>query len=213
MPRLSPPSPRLGGAWREPRGRCRGVHRHEPCVHRRHRREPAKGPDHLRQIPCRQTDQRGRRRGAPGRAEEPQRTQQEPLPVAQEPAEPVRPPAHPTGKPLRLESQDRSGIPYAPSLPGALRPARRRGQRLPEKMVLLGHAQPSAPMVEAARMVKRHWDGILRWFQSKIANGIMEAINSLVQAAKAKARGYRSMRNLKAVIYLIAGKMELALPT
>src|SRR5208282_5374393 len=69
------------------------------------------------------------------------------------------------------------------------------------------------PMVEAARMVKRHWDGILRWFQSKIANGIMEAINSLVQAAKAKARGYRSMRNLKAVIYLIAGKMELALPT
>ncbi|HKM70944.1 MAG TPA: transposase, partial [Stellaceae bacterium] len=69
------------------------------------------------------------------------------------------------------------------------------------------------PMVEAARMVKRHWDGILRWFQSKIANGIVEAINSLVQAAKAKARGYRSMRNLKAVIYLIAGKMELALPT
>jgi hypothetical protein len=39
----------------------------------------------------------------------------------------------------------------------------------------------------------------------------MEAINSLVQAAKAKARGYRSMRNLKAIIYLIAGKLELAL--
>lgn len=69
------------------------------------------------------------------------------------------------------------------------------------------------PMIEAARMVKRHWNGILRWFHSKIANGIMEAINSLVQAAKAKARGYRSTRNLKAIIYLIAGKLELALPT
>ena len=69
------------------------------------------------------------------------------------------------------------------------------------------------PMIEAARMVKRHWNGILRWFHSKIANGIMEAINSLVQAAKAKARGYRSSRNLKAIIYLIAGKLELALPT
>jgi transposase len=68
------------------------------------------------------------------------------------------------------------------------------------------------PMIEAARMVKRHWNGILRWFQTKIANGIMEAINSLVQAAKAKARGYRSTRNLKAIIYLIAGKLELALP-
>ena len=41
----------------------------------------------------------------------------------------------------------------------------------------------------------------------------MEAINSLVQAAKAQARGYRSFRNLKAIIYLIAGKLELALPT
>jgi transposase len=69
------------------------------------------------------------------------------------------------------------------------------------------------PMIEAARMVKRHWNGILRWFRTRIANGIMEAINSLVQAAKAKARGYRSLRNLKAIIYLIVGKLELALPT
>ena len=69
------------------------------------------------------------------------------------------------------------------------------------------------PMIQAARMVKRHWNGILRWFRSRIANGIIEAINSLVQAAKAKARGYRSLRNLKAIIYLIAGKLELALPT
>jgi transposase len=45
------------------------------------------------------------------------------------------------------------------------------------------------------------------------ANGIMEAVNSFVQAAKAKARGYRSIRNLKAIIYLIAGKLELPLPT
>jgi transposase len=63
------------------------------------------------------------------------------------------------------------------------------------------------PMIEAARMVKRHWNGILRWFQTKIANGIMEAINSLVQAAKAKARGYRSTRNLKAIIYLIRTRL------
>jgi hypothetical protein len=33
------------------------------------------------------------------------------------------------------------------------------------------------------------------------------------EAAKAKARGYRSTRNLKAIIYLIAGKLELSLPT
>ncbi len=42
----------------------------------------------------------------------------------------------------------------------------------------------------------RHRDGILAWFDSRIANGLIESINSLVQAAKAKARGYRSLRNL-----------------
>jgi transposase len=69
------------------------------------------------------------------------------------------------------------------------------------------------PIIEAAHTVKRHWDGILHWFDSKIANGLIEGINSLVQAAKAKARGYRSIRNLKAMIYLLAGKLDLRLPT
>jgi len=69
-----------------------------------------------------------------------------------------------------------------------------------------------APIIEAARTVKRHWDGIPRWFDSKIANGLIEGINSLVQAAKAKARGYRSTRNLTAIVYLLAGKLDLALP-
>jgi transposase len=68
-------------------------------------------------------------------------------------------------------------------------------------------------MIAAARTIKRHWDGILRWHDTHIANGILEGINSLVQAATAKARGYRSTRNPKAIITLIAGKLELSLPT
>src|SRR5581483_2737290 len=70
-----------------------------------------------------------------------------------------------------------------------------------------------APIKEAARTVMRHRDGILAWFDSQIANGLIEGINSLVQAAKAKARGYRSTRTLKAITYLIAGKLDLKLPT
>ena len=69
-----------------------------------------------------------------------------------------------------------------------------------------------SPMIDAAYTIKRHWDGILRWFDSRIANGLIEGINSLVQAAKAKARGYRSIRNLKAMVYLLAGKLDLRLP-
>ena len=68
-------------------------------------------------------------------------------------------------------------------------------------------------MKEVALAIERHRDGILRWFNSKIANGLIEGINSLVQAAKAKARGYRSIRTIKAITYLIAGKLDLRLPT
>ena len=66
------------------------------------------------------------------------------------------------------------------------------------------------PIVKVAKTIRAHQDGILRWFTSKINNGILEGINSLVQAAKAKARGYRSHRNFASIIYLIAGKLDLS---
>lgn len=68
------------------------------------------------------------------------------------------------------------------------------------------------PIRKAAWMIKRHWDGILRWFISRISNGVLEAINGLIQAAKARARGYRSNRNLIAMTYLVAGKLRMDLP-
>jgi transposase len=64
-------------------------------------------------------------------------------------------------------------------------------------------------IIDVAKSIRRHQAGILRWFTSGINNGILEGINSLVQAAKAKARGYRSDRNLATIIYLIAGKLDL----
>jgi transposase len=69
------------------------------------------------------------------------------------------------------------------------------------------------PIIKAAKTIKNHWDGVLRWFTSKINNGILEGINSLIQAAKARARGYRTKRNLITMIYLIAGKLDFDLPT
>ena len=74
------------------------------------------------------------------------------------------------------------------------------------------HSRLSA-MVGAARTIKHHWDGVLQWFESHINNGILEGINSLIQACKARARGYRSKENLISMIYLIAGKLQIGLPT
>lgn len=64
-------------------------------------------------------------------------------------------------------------------------------------------------MVKAAKTIRQHEQGILRWFTSRVTNGIMEAINGLVQSAKRRARGYRSMKNLTTMIYLIAGGLKL----
>ncbi|MCU7526768.1 MAG: ISL3 family transposase, partial [Ignavibacteria bacterium] len=43
------------------------------------------------------------------------------------------------------------------------------------------------PVTEAAKTVKKHWDGILNYFDSRITNGILEGINSIVQLQKRNA--------------------------
>ena len=62
-------------------------------------------------------------------------------------------------------------------------------------------------MAPFALTVERHRQGILRWFQTRISNGLLEGLSSLVQATKARARGFRSTRNFIAMIYLMHGKL------
>ena len=67
------------------------------------------------------------------------------------------------------------------------------------------------PIIKTAYTIKSHWEGILRWFRSRVTNGILEAINGLIPAAKRKARGYRNTENLITTVYLIAGKLDLTI--
>ena len=69
------------------------------------------------------------------------------------------------------------------------------------------------PMAAAAKTIKNHWDGVLNWFHSRLTTGLVEGFNSLLQAAKARARGYRSNANFITMAYLIGGKLNFALPT
>lgn len=68
------------------------------------------------------------------------------------------------------------------------------------------------PIIDFAKTVKRHWDGVVRWFQSKISNGLLEGMNSLIQAAKARSRGFRNVKNFITMIYLVGAKLEFNLP-
>ena len=68
------------------------------------------------------------------------------------------------------------------------------------------------PMAELARMVQRHLRGILNYLRNRATNAVLEGINSLVQAAKARARGYRNVSRFIAMIYLLAARLQFNLP-
>jgi transposase len=69
------------------------------------------------------------------------------------------------------------------------------------------------PMKKLAKTIMAKSNGILRAIETGLSNGVLEAINGNVQAAKRKAKGYRSKRNLKAIVYLIAGDVLANSPT
>ena len=65
------------------------------------------------------------------------------------------------------------------------------------------------PIKDFVALVEKHWDGILAWHTNHLSNGLLEGINSLVQAAKARARGYRNKNKMITIIYLTAAKLPL----
>ena len=65
------------------------------------------------------------------------------------------------------------------------------------------------PMKDGAQTLVKHSQRILNYFHNKLTNAICERINSMIQAAKRKARGCRTPEGFIAIIYLIAGKLRL----
>lgn len=65
-------------------------------------------------------------------------------------------------------------------------------------------------MKAVAKTLADHWQGVTNFFTSGYTTALMESINSLIQAARARARGYRSIGNLVAMIHLIAGRHDLS---
>ncbi len=66
-------------------------------------------------------------------------------------------------------------------------------------------------MVVVAKTIKDHWNGIVSWANKRINNGILEGFNSIFQAAKAKARGYKKTKTIKSVIYILTARLDFSL--
>ena len=69
-----------------------------------------------------------------------------------------------------------------------------------------------SPFMKAARTIRAHWSGIINYIKSRLTNGILEGINSKIQLAKKRARGYRNVDNFILMIYFIAGKLKIDYP-
>ena len=69
------------------------------------------------------------------------------------------------------------------------------------------------PFRKLAESVMEHWDGIVAFLETRVTNGVIEAINGLLQLAKRMARGFRSFRNFRIMALLKAGRLQLQLPS
>jgi transposase len=66
--------------------------------------------------------------------------------------------------------------------------------------------------MNVAKTIKAHWTGVVNFFKSRLNNGILEGINSKIQLAKKRARGYRNVDNFINMIFFIAGKLKFGYP-
>ncbi len=68
------------------------------------------------------------------------------------------------------------------------------------------------PFRKAANTIRAHWSGIINYIESRINNGILEGLNSKIQLAKKRARGYRNTKNFINMIYFTCGKLKFDYP-
>jgi transposase len=65
------------------------------------------------------------------------------------------------------------------------------------------------PMIEVAKLMKRHLPNILTYLKHQITNAMIEGFNSKIQSIKANARGYRNFANYRVAILFYCGKLNL----
>lgn len=65
------------------------------------------------------------------------------------------------------------------------------------------------PMIDVAKMMKRHIDGLLAHCLHKISNAVTEGLNSKIQAIKANARGFRNFDHYRIAILFSCGKLNM----
>ena len=65
------------------------------------------------------------------------------------------------------------------------------------------------PVKRVARMIQKHWDGVINATTSDVTNALAEGLNSQIQWIKRKACGYRNRERFRTAIYFLLGGLKL----
>ncbi|MEN4014006.1 MAG: ISL3 family transposase [Bellilinea sp.] len=89
-----------------------------------------------------------------------------------------------------------------------LRPPAAEAERWFARWISWARRSRLPPFKRLAATCRAHLPGIVEHFRSGLSNAFVEAMNAQVQAAKARAKGYATVRNLTAIAYLLCAKLK-----
>ncbi len=65
------------------------------------------------------------------------------------------------------------------------------------------------PIIDVAKTLKRHLDGLLSYIEHSITNAVTEGLNSKIQSVKSNARGFRNFSHYRIAILFHCGKLDM----
>ena len=65
------------------------------------------------------------------------------------------------------------------------------------------------PVKKVARMIRRHWEGVINAVMTDLTNARSEGINAKIQWIKQQACGYRNRERFRSAIYFHLGGLDL----
>jgi transposase len=78
-----------------------------------------------------------------------------------------------------------------------------------KKLISWGKRSRLEPLIEFAKTLEAHLEGIVMYFKSRLTQGAVEGMNSRIEAIKRRSRGFANTGNLIYMLYLTLSGLEI----
>ncbi len=77
---------------------------------------------------------------------------------------------------------------------------------LMNKWILKALSLNLSPITKFVKTINNHFNGIINSIITGVTNAVSEGLNSVMQLARSRARGYRNVNNFCAMVYFLGNK-------